>query len=89
MNIKDQIAAKAANTTEQKLAMYLLPSINCKVISPNGAVLLSTDGIVEVDIVGQPELYEEMENMVAIGNCSHYSQHAKLSAAQTVPAESI
>ena len=89
MNIKDQVAAKAANTSAPKLVMYLLPSINCKVVSPSGQVLISTDGLVEVNADLQPELYAEMEDMVASGNCMHYTQDVPLNKLQQVPAESM
>lgn len=48
-------------------------------------MLISRDGLVEVDIELQPELYEEMEQMLAIGNCSLYSSDAPLTAAQALP----
>ena len=89
MNIKDQIAAKAVSTAEPKRVMYMLPSINCKVISPSGQVLVSTDGLIEVNVDAQPELYAELEEMVAIGNCMHYKPNMPLNAAQVLPAESI
>lgn len=70
MSALDKIAAAKAQPAVKKI--YLLPSINCRVVSPTGQQFVSNDGIVEVDSAVQPELFEHMEAMLAVGNCTVY-----------------
>lgn len=59
--------AKAAPATE--IRKYLLPSANSNIILRSGRRIVAPDGIIYADT---PELIEEMEEFVEVGNATYY-----------------